>query len=327
MFAILINFTFPNQYSVLNRKMADTSYHIPALLKETINLLDIKPQGTYVDVTFGGGGHSRAILSHLDEKGHLYSFDRDLDAAQNSFDDPRFTFVHSNFRFIENFMRYHKVGKVEGILADLGVSFHHFDAADRGFSFRNDAPLDMRMNRNATRTAADIVAEADEQELKRMFNAYADLKRPGNVAKAIVKARSEAPVDTTFRLADAVRPAIDPRQEKKELAQVFQALRIETNDEMGDLRRFLQSSVKVLREGGRLAVLTYHSVEDRMVKNFMKSGNIDGIEQKDFFGRFYTPWKLVTRKPVEPSQQEIEENPRSRSAKLRVAEFIGDEIT
>lgn len=306
-------------------EMSDTSYHIPALLDETINLLDIKPDGTYVDVTFGGGGHSRAILSKLDKTGRLFSFDRDMDAYRNRIDDPRFTFVHSNFRFIENFIRFYGAGKVDGILADLGVSFHHFDAGDRGFSFRTDAPLDMRMNRNASKTAADIIAESDEQQLKKMLNAYADLKRPGNVAKAIVKAREEAPIETTFQLADAVRKAIDPRQEKKELAQVFQALRIETNDEMGDLRKFLQASTKVLRKGGRLAVLTYHSIEDRMVKNFMKTGNIEGMEDKDFFGRVNTPFKPVTKKPVEPSEKEIEENPRSRSAKLRVAEFIGND--
>lgn len=298
------------------------SYHIPALLSETVSLLNIKPDGIYIDATFGGGGHSRAILSQLGPEGHLYSFDRDMDAYANRIDDPRFTFVHSNFRFITNFMRFYGVDHVDGILADLGVSFHHFDSADRGFSFRSDAPLDMRMNRSAARSAADIIGNADEAELRRIFNAYADLKRPGNVAKAIIKARQESPVDTTFRLADTVRSAIDPRQEKKELAQVFQALRIETNDEMGDLRRFLLSTLQVLAPGGRLAVLTYHSVEDRMVKNFMKTGNVEGIEQKDFFGRVSSPWKLITRKPVEASEQEVAINPRARSAKLRVAELI-----
>lgn len=298
------------------------TYHIPALLLETINLLNIKPDGTYIDATFGGGGHSRAIMGQLGPEGRLYSFDRDMDAYANRIDDPRFTFVHSNFRFIENFMRFYGAGLADGILADLGVSFHHFDSAERGFSFRNDAPLDMRMNRNAERTAADLLAQADEQAIRRMLTAYADLKRPGNVAKAIIKAREAAPIATTFQLADAVRGALDPRQEKKEMAQVFQALRIETNDEMGDLRRFLEASARVLRKGGRLAVLTYHSVEDRMVKNFMKTGNVEGIEQKDFFGRLSTLWKPVTRKPVEPTPEEIEANPRSRSAKLRVAELI-----
>lgn len=296
-------------------------YHIPALLPEVINLLQIKPQGVYIDATFGGGGHSRAIMKALGEKGHLYSFDRDMDAYANRIDDNRFTFVHSNFRFIENFMRFYGVDKVDGILADLGVSFHHFDSADRGFSFRNDAPLDMRMNRLASLSAADIIERADEKELLRILTRYADLKRPLNVARVIAKAKQDNPIDSTFRLAEAARPALDPRQEKKELAQVFQALRIETNDETGDLRRFLEASARVLKPGGRLAVLTYHSVEDRMVKNFMKTGNADGIEEKDFFGRVSSPWKVITRKPVEPSQKEIEENPRSRSAKLRVAEL------
>ncbi|MDE6442827.1 MAG: 16S rRNA (cytosine(1402)-N(4))-methyltransferase RsmH [Muribaculaceae bacterium] len=301
--------------------MAETTYHIPALLAETLNLLDIKPHGTYIDATFGGGGHSRAIIAQLGSDGHLFSFDRDSDAARNSIDDPRFTFVLSNFRFIENFMRFHKADAADGILADLGVSFHHFDSPERGFSFRADAPLDMRMNRLAPRTAADIIAESDEQSLKDIFRRYADLRQPGNVAKAIVKAKGMAPVNTTFRLVEAVRPAIDPRQEKKELAQIFQALRIETNDEMADLRLFLQAAQRVLRPGGRLAVLTYHSIEDRMVKNFMKTGNIEGKEEKDFFGNSNTPWKLITRRPVEPSEEEIERNPRARSAKLRVAEL------
>lgn len=303
--------------------MCDTVYHIPALLKETIQLLGIKPDGLYIDATFGGGGHSRAVMECLGVDGHLYSFDRDMDAYANRLDDPRFTFVHSNFRHIRNFMRFYHVDKVDGILADLGVSFHHFDTSERGFSFRTDAPLDMRMNRNSALTAADILEKADEALLMHMLRAYADLRHPANVARAILKAREKTPLDTTFRLADAVRPALDPRQEKKELAQVFQALRIETNDEMGDLRRFLEATPQLLRPGGRLAVLTYHSIEDRMVKNFMKTGNIDGIEQKDFFGKTSSPWKLITRKPVEPSVREVEDNPRSRSAKLRVAEFTG----
>lgn len=302
-------------------EMADTSYHIPALLPETLNLLNIKPDGIYIDATFGGGGHSRAIIQTLGENGRLFSFDRDSETFQNRIEDARFTFVHSNFRYIENFMRFHHTPKVDGIMADLGVSFHHFDSAERGFSFRADAPLDMRMNRLGERTAADIIAEANEETLKNIFRNFADLRHPGNVAKAILKAREDAPIDTTFRLVEAVKGAIDPRQEKKELAQIFQALRIQTNDEMADLRLFLQATLRVLRPGGRLAVLTYHSIEDRMVKNFMKAGNIDGIEEKDFFGNVNTPWKLITRKPVEPSQEEIERNPRSRSAKLRVAEL------
>ena len=300
-------------------------YHIPALLPETLKLLDIRPDGTYVDVTFGGGGHSRAIMKALDDNGRLLSFDRDMDAFRNRIDDHRFTFVHSNFRYIENFLRFHNIDKVDGILADLGVSFHHFDDPERGFSFRNDAPLDMRMNRKGLRSAADILSDISEADLKTALYAYADLKRPGNVAKAIIAARDAQPIDTTFRLAEAVRKAIDPRQEKKELAQVFQTLRILTNDEMGDLRQFLSSSLKVIRPGGRLAILTYHSVEDRMVKNFMKTGNVEGIETKDFFGKVSTPWKLITRRPVEASPEEVERNPRARSAKLRVAERLPDD--
>lgn len=300
----------------------EVPYHIPALLTESVQMLAIKPDGIYVDVTFGGGGHSRGIIEHLSPNGRLIGFDRDMDAYANSLNDERFTFVHSNFRFLENFLRFHSTGKVDGILADLGVSFHHFDSSERGFSFRADAPLDMRMNRNASRSAAEIVGEYDEQKLKDVFKEYADLKSPGNVARAIVAARSKEMIVTTFQLADAVRSVLDPRQEKKELAQVFQALRIETNDEMGDLSKFLEATVNVLKPGGRLVVLTYHSVEDRMVKNFMKTGNLQGEERKDFFGKVLTPWKVITKKPIEASAAEVESNPRSRSAKLRVAELI-----
>lgn len=297
-------------------------YHIPALLDNTINSLNIKHNGVYADVTFGGGGHSRAILEKLGEEGALYGFDRDKEAFSNAPEDPRFTFVHSNFRYISNFMRFHGVEKLDGILADLGVSFHHFDDAARGFSFRSDAPLDMRMNQSAPVTAADIAANYSEEQLTALFRTFTDLKRPGAVAKAIVAARTKAPVDTTFKLADAVRPALNPKSEKKELAQVFQAFRIEVNGEMDALRRFLESTVKVLRPGGRLAVITYHSIEDRMVKNFMKTGNVEGVEDKDFFGKVSSPWKLITRSPITPSDEEVERNPRSRSAKLRVAELL-----
>ena len=298
-----------------------STYHIPALLEETVNLLDIRPEGVYIDATFGGGGHSRAILSKLGSRGHLYGFDRDRDAFANTIDDPRFTFVLSNFRYIENFMRFYGVEKVDGILADLGVSFHHFDSAERGFSFRNDAPLDMRMNTQAQNTAASIIADSDEKDIAAILSAYADLKKTTAVAKAIIAARDHSPLDTTFKLAEAVKPALDPRQEKKELAQVFQAFRIATNREMEDLTLFLASTLKVLKPGGRLVMLTYHSVEDRMVKNFMKSGNIEGVEEKDFFGNINSPWKAVTRKPIEASDEEIAENPRCRSAKLRCAEL------
>ena len=302
--------------------MNEQTYHIPALLPEALDGLDIRPGGVYVDVTFGGGGHSRGILGRLGSEGRLYGFDRDLDARANVPDDPRFIFVHSNYRYLSNFLRYHGEEKVDGILADLGVSFHHFDDAERGFSFRSDAPLDLRMNRGGGVTAAQIVADYDETALENIFRSYTDLKRPRAVAKAIVTARAKEPVDTTFRLADAVRPTLNPRQEKKDMAQVFQALRIETNGESTALRRFLESTPSLLRAGGRLSVITYHSIEDRMVKNFMRTGNVEGIEDKDFFGRVSTPWKLITRTPVTPSEEEVERNPRARSAKLRVAEKL-----
>ena len=302
--------------------MSEEVYHIPALLDASLKGLNIKPDGVYADVTFGGGGHSRAILKNLGPDGSLFGFDRDKEAFANAPDDPRFTFVYSNFRYISNFMRYHGVDKLDGILADLGVSFHHFDDGARGFSFRTDAPLDMRMNRNAGLTAADIAAEYSEEQLTALFKTFTDLKRPNAVAKAIVSARAKEASDTTFRLAETVRPLLNPKSEKKELAQVFQAFRIEVNGEMDALKRFLESTIRLLRPGGRLAIITYHSIEDRMVKNFMKTGNIEGIENKDFFGRVYTPWKQITRSPIVPDDEEIERNPRSRSAKLRVAELV-----
>ncbi|MCH5235506.1 MAG: 16S rRNA (cytosine(1402)-N(4))-methyltransferase RsmH [Muribaculaceae bacterium] len=297
-------------------------YHVPALLPEAIQLLDIKPDGIYIDATFGGGGHSREIIKLLGEKGHLYSFDRDLDAYENRIDDDRFTFVHGNFRHIENFMRFYGVEKVDGILADFGVSFHHFDTPERGFSFRHDAPLDMRMNQRAEKTAAELIAEADEAKLASIFRSYADLKKPGAIVKAIINYKGSSPIETTFQLADAVKSAIDPRQEKKEMAQVFQALRIAVNHEADDLKLFLNATLKVLKPGGRLVTLTYHSMEDRMVKNFFKTGNIEGKEDKDFFGNLATKWKLITRKPIEANAEEVEKNPRSRSARLRAAELL-----
>ena len=304
--------------------MTSEPYHIPALLPEVIEGLAIKADGTYVDATFGGGGHSRAILSELGPEGHLYGFDRDMDAYRNAPDDPRFTFVHSDFRFMSNFLHFYGAGKVDGILADLGVSFHHFDDAERGFSFRTDAPLDMRMNRKGEKTAASILADYSKEELERLFRAYTDLKHPGGIAAAIMKAREVSPIATTFQLVEAVRKSINPRQEKKDLAQVFQALRIEVNDEMGALRNLLEQSLEVLKSGGRLAVITYHSIEDRMVKNFIRSGNVEGEVKKDFYGRVETPWKAVTRSPIVPTAEEMERNPRSRSAKLRIAERLGE---
>ena len=300
-------------------------YHIPAMLQECIDGLQISPSGTYVDVTFGGGGHSCGIIEQLGEGGRLFSFDQDLDAYANRIEDPRFTFVHSNFRYLTNFMRFHKVDKVDGILGDLGVSFHHFDEAERGFSFRADTPLDMRMNRSARVDAAQVVNTYTEEQLLRIMADYGDMRRPMPIVRAILKARDNKPVMTTGQLLDVIRPLINPKQEKKELAQIFQALRIEVNGEMDALKRFLESTLEVLRPGGRLVVLTYHSLEDRMVKNFIKTGNTEGIVDKDFFGKVNTPWRQITKGAVAPSQEEIDRNPRSRSAKLRVAELIVNE--
>lgn len=302
--------------------MSSQIYHIPALLRQSIEGLDIKPGGIYADVTFGGGGHSKAILSALDNNGRLYGFDRDIDALKNVPKDARFTFVHSDFRYLSNFLKFHGVEKIDGILADLGVSFHHFDSAERGFSFRSDSPLDMRMNRSGDKTATDILNEYSKEALEQLFRAYTDLPRPGAIAGAIVKARQSAPLASTLQLAEAVRPTLNPRAEKKDLAQVFQALRIEVNSEMEALQSLLQQSLEVLRPGGRFAVITYHSIEDRMVKNFFRSGNIDGRIEKDIYGNVETPWKVITRTPVKPDNAEIEANTRSRSAKLRIAEKI-----
>ncbi len=299
------------------------TYHIPALLTETINGLEIKPNGTYVDVTFGGGGHSRAILSHLDSDGRLFSFDQDMDAYANRIDDPRFTFIHGNFRFLSNFLRYHKVTEVDGILADLGVSFHHFDDGERGFSFRyGEGVLDMRMNRDDSLDARKVTAEYDVDALTRMFKLFGELKNARRIAEALVKARSSREIVTIADLLDIVKPFINPRQEKKELAQVFQALRMEVNHEVDALAGFLSQTLKVLKPGGKLAIITYHSIEDRMVKNFMRSGNIDGKVETDFFGRSQTPIRPVNNKVIVPTEEEVERNPRSRSAKLRVAEKI-----
>lgn len=302
--------------------MNDQPYHIPALLDATIKGLDIKPDGTYVDVTFGGGGHSRAIMRQLGGEGRLLSFDQDVDAMANAIDDPRFTFVYGNFRFLRNFLRLYDAPQVDGILADLGVSFHHFDDPERGFSFRFDGPLDMRMNRRAEHSAAWLLANASEEELARMFTLYGELRQGKRLARAIVKERDNSPVDTVERLIDLSRPFIDKRREKKELAQVFQALRIEVNGEMEALQAFLRQTLEVLKPGGRLAIITYHSLEDRLVKNFMRTGNLDGQLRQDFYGRNLSPLRLLTSKPIVPDDDEIESNPRSRSAKLRIAEKI-----
>ena len=299
--------------------MEQSVYHIPALLRESIEGLAVKSNGIYVDATFGGGGHSRAILERLGEGGRLLGLDQDMDAWQNRLDDPRFTFAHANFAYIKNFLRYYGILKVDGILADLGVSFHHFDAVDRGFTFRADAPLDMRMNRAATFTARDLLNTYSEQRLADVLYLYGELRQSRRLASAIVKAR---PLSTTGELLSVVRPFIKPAQEKKELSMVFQALRIEVNGELEALRKLLSQSLEVLKPGGRLAIITYHSLEDRLVKNFMRSGNVEGRQEKDFYGRVDTPWRVVTGKVIVPDDDEVARNPRSRSAKLRVAELL-----
>ncbi len=299
--------------------MQEAVYHIPALLPQTIEALDITPNGTYIDVTYGGGGHSRAIVEKLSNEGHLYGFDQDMDAVSRAMTDSRFTIVHSNFRFIVNFMRYHKVDEVDGILADLGVSFHHFDDPDRGFSFRWNGPLDMRMNRNSSLTAAEVVNTYSEERLADIFYLLGEIKNARRVASAIVKARNNAEITTIEQLLDVVTPLIDPARHKKELAKLFQALRIEVNHELDVLEEFLNGALKLLKTDGRIAIITYHSLEDRLVKNFFRTGNFEGKENKDFFGRNLSPFKLLTSRPIVPDDDEVERNPRSRSAKLRVA--------
>ena len=301
--------------------MDEQVYHIPALLPEVLEALDVRPGGTYVDVTYGGGGHSNAILERLDAGGHLYSFDQDEDAVNRAVTDPRFTIVYSNFRYLKNFMRYYGVDGVDGVLADLGVSFHHFDDSDRGFSFRFDSPLDMRMNRKSEHTAQWLLANYDRDALARIFTLYGELNQGRRIADAIVKAReSGEEISTSSQLTELVSRFLSPKKEKKELAMVYQALRIEVNHEMDALERMLTHALEVLKPGGRLAVITYHSLEDRMVKNFMKTGNFEGKVEKDFFGVVNTPFKVLTNKPIVPSDEEVERNPRSRSAKLRVAQ-------
>lgn len=296
-------------------------YHIPALLRESVDLLVTDPDGTYVDCTMGGAGHTRGILSHLSDKGRLIGFDQDADAIANAPDDPRFTFVHANFRFLENFLRYYKTGKINGILADLGVSFHHFDDAARGFSFREDAPLDMRMNRGAELTAAQLVNNMSEDDLRKALRDYTDLRKANQMAKAILTARERQPITTTGQLTEAVRGILNQRDEKKELAQVFQMLRIMVNGEFTALKSLLGQSADWLKKGGRLAILTYHSGEDRIVKNFL-AGEKGDDSQALIYGTPKGVWKNVTRKPLTASEAEVEANPRARSAKLRVAERI-----
>ena len=315
-------------------------YHIPAMLKETIQGLNIQPDGLYVDVTFGGGGHSRAILDQLSEQGKLYSFDQDLDTLQNVMHQDNWQFVHGNFRYLRNFMDYYGVKQIDGLLADLGVSFHHFDCPERGFSFRFSAPLDMRMNQTGGKTAADILNTYSEEDLARVLHIYGELKNSRQIAKKIVKARGQKAIERTEELVEVVmgRPVglmdaapqlldngyreLDiPTGAKKDLARLFQALRIEVNDEMGALREMLLAAKDLLKPGGRIVILTYHSLEDRMVKNFLRSGNLEGKIEKDFYGNILSPFKVLAKGTM-ASAEEVERNPRARSAKLRVAEKI-----
>lgn len=297
-------------------------YHIPALLAECLAGLLCNPSGVYVDATFGGGGHSRGILSRLAAQGRLLAFDQDIDAADNAIDDERFTFVHSNFAYLRNWLRYYGISAVDGVLADLGVSSHHFDAVERGFSFRGDSPLDMRMNRSASLTAREMLNTCSEQRLADVLWLYGELRQSRRMARAIVAAREQGKMETTAHLVEAVTPFIKPTQHKKELAQVFQALRIEVNHEMQALQQLLEQGTNALKPGGRLAIITYHSLEDRMVKNFFRTGNVEGKLQKDFFGRVSTPLKALNNKVITPGDEEIAHNPRARSAKLRIAEKL-----
>lgn len=299
------------------------TYHIPVLLSESVAGLVVNESGVYVDATFGGGGHSREILSKLSPEGRLFSFDQDADAERNCpTDDARFTFVRSNFRYLTNWMRYHGVEQLDGVMADLGVSSHHFDDETRGFSFRFEAPLDMRMNGRAGRTAADVVNTYDEERLASLFRLYGELKNGYRLAQALVRKRQEAPLTTVNDLLVAVRPLMGREREKKDLAKVFQALRIEVNREMDALQELLTSAIELLRPGGRLVVLTYHSLEDRMVKNFFRSGNAEGKVEEDFFGNRRSPLRPINNKVIIPNDEEQEINPRSRSAKLRIAEKV-----
>ena len=295
-------------------------YHIPVLLHPSVDGMNIQPGGIYVDVTFGGGGHSREILRRMDDTARLYSFDQDEDAEKNIVDDPRFTFVRSNFRYLHNFLRYYHHEQVDAILADLGVSSHHFDDSERGFPFRFEGKLDMRMNKRSGLTAADVVNTYSEERLADLFYLYGELKNSRKLAATLVKARASAPLTTIEEFLAVVKPLFGREREKKELAKVFQALRIEVNQEMEALKEMLAAAVRVLKPGGRLVVITYHSLEDRLVKNLMKTGNTEGRVVKDFFGRVETPFRLVTNKVIVPDEAEQQRNPRSRSAKLRIAE-------
>jgi 16S rRNA (cytosine1402-N4)-methyltransferase len=302
--------------------MTEVIYHTPALLHETIEGLNLQSDGIYVDVTFGGGGHSKEILNKIGPKGKLFGFDQDADAIQNIVDDKRFTFVRSNFKYLKNFMRFHGVEKVDGILADLGVSSHHFDEAGRGFSFRFDGALDMRMNTESKVTAASILNTYSEEDLANVFYLYGELHNSRKIARTIAQARAKEPIEKIFQFIEILKPYFGREKEKKDMARVFQALRIEVNQEMEVLRELLEQSLEILKPGGRIAILTYHSLEDRLVKNYFKSGNFEGKLEKDFYGNIIAPLKPVNNKVITATDEEVERNPRARSAKLRIAEII-----
>ena len=301
------------------------TYHVSVLLKESVDGLDIQPDGVYVDVTFGGGGHSREILRRLGPRGRTFGFDQDQDAEKNIVDDDRFTFVLSNFRYVKQWMRYYEVDSIDGLLADLGVSSHHFDDATRGFSFRFDSPLDMRMNKRAQMTAADVVNTYSEEQLANILHLYGELRQARRLAATLVKARAVQPVETTGQLLQATESLFAREHEKKEVTKLFQALRIEVNHEMEALRDMLKGACQLLRPGGRLSIITYHSLEDRIVKNVIRAGNADGRLEQDFYGRVLSPLRQVNSKVIVPSDAELQSNPRSRSAKLRIAEKVEDD--
>ena len=311
-----------NSDSTIKPIKKEDGYHKPVLLQESVDGLHINPDGVYIDVTFGGGGHSKEIVKQLSGKGMLYGFDQDADAERNIIDNKHFTFVRSNFRYIENFMKYHNVEGVDGVLADLGVSSHHFDAEDRGFSFRFDGALDMRMNMRSGMNASDILNTYSAEKLADVFFLYGEIKSSRRLASAIIAQREQQKIKTIGQFLEILKPFVGKDKEKRFLAQAFQALRIEVNDEMGALKDMLEQSKKLLNSGGRMVVITYHSLEDRLVKNFLKAGNFEGKIEQDFYGRVLSPFKLINNKVIVPTKEELEENPRSRSAKLRIAEKL-----
>jgi 16S rRNA (cytosine1402-N4)-methyltransferase len=297
-------------------------YHKPVLLEESVKGLNIKPEGIFVDLTFGGGGHAFGILGKLGKKGRLLAFDQDTDARQNLKEDARLTFINSNFRYLRNFLRYYGIEKVDGVMADLGISSHQIDTAERGFSFMKDAKLDMRMNFGILASAADVLNHYDEAELTRVFREYGELSNVSSLSRAIIKLREKSEIKDIPQFIQGISFLLPRQKENRELAKIFQALRIEVNDELGALKEVLPQICNYLNPGGRMVFLTYHSLEDRLVKNFMKSGNLSGLLVKDFYGNIITPFKIINKNGTEPSEEEIQSNPRARSARLRIAEKL-----